>query len=58
MGYVDLVDFDKKISQYFPLKSCLKNGIKSFFGILDFMLYNGCFAWNMSAKVKGIIGTK
>ncbi len=56
MGYVAVVDFDKKIGGSFTHKSHFKKLCKKgFLGILDFMLVNGCVEWNMSAQIKGII---
>ncbi len=58
MGYVDLVNFDKKIGGTFTGKCSFKKLYKKgYLGITDFMLVNGCVAWNMSEKLRGVFGT-
>ncbi len=58
MGCVYLVDFDKKIRQYFMQKSSFKKWYKKgYVGIMDFMFVYGCVAWNMSVKLKGVFRT-
>ncbi len=57
MGYVDLVDFDKKIGGLllFTEKSWFKKWYKKgYLRIMDFMLVDGCVAWNMTSKLKGL----
>ncbi len=56
MGYVDLVDFEKKIGRSFTQKKCFNKWYKKgFLGRLDFMLVNVCVKWNVSAQVKDIL---
>ncbi len=58
MGFIDLVDFEKKIGGLFKEKSCFKKWYKKgYLGIMDFMLVNGHVAWNKSVKLKGVFRT-
>ncbi len=58
MGYVDLIDFDKKIGGLLTEKSHFKKWYKKvYLGIMDFMLVNSHVAWNMSVKLKGFFRT-
>ncbi len=59
MGYVDLVDYDKKIGGGFTSRPHFKKWYKKgFLGILDFMMVNRRVAWNMSCEIPGIIRKK
>ncbi len=59
MGYVNLVDYDKKIGGGFTARPHFKKWYKKgFLGNLDFMMVNGRVAWNMSCDIQGIIRTK
>ncbi len=51
MGYVDLIDYDKKVGGYFMQKRSFKKWYKKgCIGIMDFMLVHGHVTWNMSAN--------
>ncbi len=58
MGYVDLVDFDKKIGGSFTENIHFKKWYtRGYLGFMDFILVNGHIAWNMSDELKGVFRT-
>ncbi len=59
MGFIDMVNFDKRSEVHFQPRDTSKNGTrKDFWKILDFMLVNEKVAWNMSTYTIGIIRVK
>ena len=51
MGGVDNVDKDKKIGGAFTKKSMFKKWYRmGVLGVFDFMIVNGCVAWNMASQ--------